>query len=281
MRQEEKRLIAERLRDYCEKMGSQNRAAKSLSGVSTATVSKMLSGDWDSIADDMWRSVAAQTGHDTSRWQIVKTQAYRRMEFLMQQAKSESLVLAVTGFAGCGKTEAIKCYAGATRNVIHLICSEYWNRQTFISKLLRALGRDMGGSVAEQMDTVIETLNAADAPLIILDEADKLRDQVLYFFITLYNALEGHCGIVMVATDYLRVRLERGVRLRRKGYEEIYSRIGRKFVQLQVVGDEDIAAVCKANGVTDAATIRRIIADSENDLRRVKRAVWATLKKGE
>ena len=280
MIKDEKQQIAARLKEYCEKMGSQNKAARSLNGISTATVSKMLTGQWDTISDELWRGVAAQIGHDTSAWQIVKTGAYRRMEFLMEQAKDESLVIAITGFAGCGKTEAIKSYAKGRQNVYHLMCSEYWNRPTFINKLLRALGKDVGGSVSEQMDCIVETLNSADAPLVILDEADKLRDQVLYFFIRLYNQLEGHCGIIMVATEYLKNRIERGVRLKKKGYEEIYSRIGRKFVQLQVINGEDIAAVCKANGVSDAKTIQDIIAGAECDLRRVKRAVWAAKKKG-
>jgi Cdc6-like AAA superfamily ATPase len=280
MVKEEKNRIAQRLKEYCDKMGSQNKAARSLNSTSTATVSKMLSGDWETISDDMWRAVGAQLGHDSSAWQIVKTNGYKRMAFLMQQAKEESLVIAITGLAGCGKTEAIKSYTKTTRGVYHLMCSEYWNRPTFINKLLRALGKDVGGSVSEQMDTIVETLNSADAPLIILDEADKLRDQVLYFFISLYNQLEGHCGIILVATEYLKHRIERGVRLKKKGYEEIYSRIGRKFVQLQVVNGEDIAAVCKANGVSDPATIQEIIAGAECDLRRVKRAVWAAKKKG-
>ena len=280
MQKDEKQQIAARLKEYCDKMGSQNKAARSLNGTSTATVSKMLSGQWDTISDELWRAVAAQIGHDTSAWQIVKTGAYKRMAFLMEQAKEESLVIAITGFAGCGKTEAIKSYAKGRQNVYHLMCSEYWNRPTFINKLLRALGKDVGGSVSDQMDAIVETLNSADAPLIILDEADKLRDQVLYFFISLYNQLEGHCGIIMVATEYLKNRIERGVRLKKKGYEEIYSRIGRKFVQLQVINGEDIAAVCKANGVNYPNTIQEKIAGSQCDQRRVKRAVWAAKKKG-
>lgn len=275
MTKDEKRLIAERLKTYCEQKGSQNKAAKSMTGVSTATVSKMLSGDWETISDDMWRAVAAQTGHDTTQWQIVKTGAFERMTFLLNEAKAHALTLAVTGFAGCGKTEAVKHYTASHRNVYHLLCSEYWNRRTFIQKLLKSLGADMAGNVSEQMDVIIDTLKRADAPLLVFDEADRLSDQVLYFFISLYNQLEGHCGIMLCATDYLQKRIERGLRFKKKGYEEIYSRIGRKFVQLQVINSEDMAAVCMANGVTDAEAISDIVNDSENDLRRVKRAVWA------
>lgn len=56
MIKDEKQQIAARLKEYCDKMGSQNKAARSLNGTSTATVSKMLSGDWETISDEMWRA---------------------------------------------------------------------------------------------------------------------------------------------------------------------------------------------------------------------------------
>lgn len=276
MRQEEKTMIAEQLRKYCKQKGSQNKAANSMNGVSSATVSQILNGSWDLISDEMWRGIAAQTGHDSRPWQIARTRAYDRMLFLLENAKAESLVLAVTGFAGSGKTEAIKRYASENRHVYHLCCSEYWNRRTFMSKLLQCMGVDFTGStVSDMMDDIIDTLKRVEKPLVVLDEADKLSDQVLYFFISLYNQLEDHCGIMLCATDYLEKRIKKGLRIRRKGYEEIYSRIGRKFIALQVVNSEDVAAVCIANGVTDDKAIRSIVDDCDNDLRRVKRAVWA------
>src|SRR5699024_722609 len=100
------------------------------------------------------------------------------------------------------------------------------------------------------------------------------------FFISLYNQLEGHCGIILCATNFLEKRIKKGLRTKRKGYEEIYSRMGRKFVELQVVNTEDIAAVCVVNGISDAKTINRIADDCECDLRRVKRAIWAIQKNG-
>ena len=281
MQKDERQQIAARLKDYCTQKGSQNKAANSLNGVSSATVSKVLSGDWDTISDDMWRTIASQVGHEAKGWQIAETRAYKRMAFLLNNAKTDSLVMAVTGDAGCGKTEAIKNYTAANRNVYHLCCSEYWNRRTFMGKLLQCMGIDYSGStVSDMMDDIIDNLKRKERPLIVLDEADKLTDQVFYFFISLYNQLEDHCGIILCATDYLEKRIKKGLRTKRKGYEEIYSRMGRKFVELQVINSEDIAAVCVANGVTDASSINRIIEDCECDLRRVKRAVWAIQKGG-
>jgi Cdc6-like AAA superfamily ATPase len=276
MQKEEKQKIAARLKDYCAQKGSQNKAANSMNGVSSATISKVLAGDWDTISDEMWRTIAAQTGHEAKQWRIVETRAYKRMTFLLDNARVDSLVLAVTGDAGCGKTEAIKSYTAAHRNVYHLCCSEYWNRFTFVKKLLQCMGVDFtSSSVSDMMDDIIENLKRKENPLVVLDEADKLSDQVLYFFISLYNQLEGYCGIILCATGFLSVRIKKGLRARRKGYEEIFSRMGRKFVELQVVNSEDIAAVCVANGVSDAKAINSIVNDCECDLRRVKRAVWS------
>ena len=281
MQKDEREQIAARLKEYCVQKGSQNKAANSLNGVSSATESKVLAGDWDTISDEMWRSIASQVGHEAKGWQIAETRAYKRMAFLLNNAKTDSLVMAVTGDAGCGKTEAIKNYTAATKNVYHLCCSEYWNRRTFMGKLLQCMGVDYTGStVSDMMDDIIDNLKRKERPLIVLDEADKLTDQVLYFFISLYNQLEDHCGIILCATNYLEKRIKKGLRTKRKGYEEIYSRMGRKFVELQVINSEDVAAVCVANGVTDTKSINRIIDDSDCDLRRVKRAVWA-MQKGE
>ena len=100
MKKDEKKQIAARLKEYCAQKGSQNKAANSMNGVSSATISKVLSGDWETISDEMWRTIAAQTGHETKGWQIAETRAYKRMTFLLDTAKNDSLVMAVTGDAG-------------------------------------------------------------------------------------------------------------------------------------------------------------------------------------
>ena len=276
MKMIEKEQIRAKLAEFCEIKGGQNKAANTLRGVSPATISQVLNNNWDLISEEMWRTIASQIGYDPRAWVVVETRGYKRMYGLLQDAQDNALVLAVTGDAGCGKSEAIKSYATANRNVYNLSCSEYWNRKRFTEELLRAMGVDSPGStVADMMDDIIHALKRRETPLVVLDEADKLSDQVLYFFISLYNKLEDHVGIILCATDYLEKRVKRGIRNNLKGYKEIYSRVGRKFIPIQVVNSEDVAAVCIANGVTDPGTINEIIDDCESDLRRVKRKVHA------
>lgn len=211
MKTTEKQAIAARLKEYCENKGSQNKAAATLKGVSPATLSQMLNGNWELITEEMWRNVAAQIGYDARQWIIVRTEGYNRMYELLADAQENALVLAVTGDAGCGKSQAIEYYARHHRDVFALSCSEYWNRKQFLTELLQAMGVEATGStVAEMMSEAILTLKRKATPIIVLDEADKLSDQVLYFFISLYNKLEDHCGIIICATDYLKKRITRG-----------------------------------------------------------------------
>lgn len=274
MQAKEKEQIRTALQAFCERKGSQNKAATALKGVSSATVSQVLNGNWDLITDEMWRNIASQIGYDRQTWNIVETRGYKRMTDLLGDAQANSLVLAVTGDAGSGKSEAVKRYEANHKNVYHLCCSEFWNRKHFMTELLRKMSVEHSGyTVAEMMEEIVSVLKKQDTPLIVLDEADKLSDQVLYFFISLYNALEDHCGIILCATQYLEKRIKRGIRQERKGYREIYSRFGKRFIPLQVVNADDIRMVCLANGIEDESDIESVINDSDNDLRRVKRRI--------
>lgn len=278
MTTKEKEQIASRLRRHIELKGSQKRAANSLEGVSSATVNKIVTGLWDGISDAMWRGVANQLMSDANEaeWAIAETKGCRMMRFVLQEVQEYALTAAVTGPAGCGKTEAIRRYALSTPNVYHIECAEYWRKKKFIGSLLKAVGSPMtGGSLEDMMEEAVREIARAEHPIVVLDEADKLSDAILYFFITLYNMLEGRCGFLLCATGYLEKRLNRGVALQRKGYEEIYSRLGRRVIRLDAPHDEDITAVCLANGITSPASIRRIVRECDCDLRMVRRAVWA------
>ncbi|MCO5230173.1 MAG: ATP-binding protein [Chitinophagales bacterium] len=273
----EKQQITEQLRQYLNRYdGSIERAANSLKGISKSYVRLIVDGNYEGISDEKLRTVAVQVGYRSQEWNLVSTRDYKRISLLLADAQMNAGVFAMTGNAGSGKTVAINQYASENAQVYVLQCNEYWNRKYFLKELLQAMGRDHAGlSVSEMMLKIVEELKRLSNPLIIMDEADKLTDKVLYFFITLYNQLEDHCGIVMAATDHLDKRLKSGLNYNKKGYQEIYSRIGRRCIELKGVGETDIMQVCMANGVDSKSLIKEIIKDSQGDLRRVKRKIHA------
>jgi DNA transposition AAA+ family ATPase len=279
MNNSEKRQVAEKLSDYCSRFGSRNRAAASLKGVSSATVTQVLNDNWEQIADSMWRNIASQIGYTRREWNGVETTNYRILHQLLTDAQNDAQVFAVVDAAGAGKSFACRRFAESGKNVYMLTCAEYWDKKRFLRKLLETMGKECSdSSIGEMMETAISELLKRELPLIILDEADKLEDHVLHLFITLYNRLEDRCGIVLCATNFLSKRIRRGVSLNKKGYNEIHSRLGRNCIQLNGVSAKDITSVCVANGVSDREKIREVIDDSEGDLRRVRRKIYALLK---
>lgn len=259
---------------FCNNYPSQAKAVDALKNVSEATVINIRKGKWDSITDQMWLNVGRQVGYTTKgNWQIIKTEYYNRLTEMLDDAKDYSNVLAICSPAGSGKTLTAEDYVRNNQNVYHIVCAEYMNRKVFLGRILDALGEDSSGSVSDMMDNIIRVLRKQEAPLIILDEADKLTDSVLYFFITLYNMLQNKCGLVMMATEYLAKRINDGRRKNKKGYNELFSRLGRKFISIKGVSFAEVTELCKANGLNNPETIHKIFNEFEGDLRRVERVV--------
>lgn len=276
MNNQRKQKIAEALRQYCDRKGGQNKAANTLKDVSSALISQILNNNWDKISDAKWRSIAAQIGVEKTEWIGVETTNYKILTEVIADAQANSQVYAVVEGAGGGKTFTLKDYERNNEEAYMVQCNEYWNRKAFMGELLTSMGRDYSGlTINEMMSEVVRLLKAAESPVLLLDEFDKVTDQVLYFFITIYNQLEDHCGIVICATDHLEKRIKRGLKLNKKGYNEIYSRIGRKFIELAGVTQQDIIQLCHVNGITDKSQIKDVWKECEGDLRRVKRKIHA------
>jgi hypothetical protein len=274
-----KQQIVNALTEYCERYGSQNRAAKSLDDVSTATISQMLNNNWDLIRDEMWRSVASQIGVKLKEWNAVPTSDHILFSSILKDAKEDSQVFIVVGKAGSGKTFTTDHFRSNNKNVFTIKCDSFWNKKKFITEILKEMGIEFRGlTESEMIDKFKYGVLKLQNPLLIFDEADKLSDAILYDFISIYNRIEDECGIVLCATQYLEMMLRNGLLHNKKGFEEIWSRGGKRCVHLNGVTAADIVLICEGNGVTDTKSIERVINESDSDIRRVKKMIYAIKK---
>ena len=276
----DKQLIANRLRLYVAKFASQNKAVASMKGTSAGTVSNILNGKWDNISEDMWRKVSDQVGlvnGSEKDWQVVETHAFHEITIALKDAQTFKNVTWVVGEAGCGKTTTARIFGEENREVYYILCSEDLHKGDFVMEIAHKMGiRTDGFTVRELWITIQNELIKMDAPLLVFDEADKLIESVFLYFISLYNKIEDKCGVVFLSTDYIKTRIDRGLRCKKRGYKEFYSRIGRKYFELDDTTPHDVYAICVANGLTDEKDINEVIAESnscEYDLRRVKKSI--------
>lgn len=278
----QKQEICEDLRVYVGRYPSQNKAVNSLKGVSAATVSSILNGKWDLISDDMWLRLQSQIRSNRG-WQLFSTVAHQSLMLYLMDSQKESNVVWITGPAGIGKSTAASMYAQSNKEVFLLTCSSDMTKSDFIGEMAGKIGiRTAGMTVRETLKAIIRELVKKDCPLLIFDEGDKLADSVLYYFVSLYNELEDKCGMVFLSTNYMEERMRRGVIRGRKGYDELESRICRRFVPLDLVTSSEVEGICRANGLNDDRAIKTVVAEAHgcgNDLRRVKKSIHKELRK--
>ena len=281
MEESEKKVIVANLKSYIERYPSQNKAAGSLEGISAGTLSSMINGNWSRISDAMWTKVSEQvkpTGSSSATgWTIVETGAFQEISYARQDAQEYKNVTWVVGEAGCGKTTTGRLYAESHKEAFYILCSEDMLKGEFVRTIARRLGiRSEGYTVRELWQAIIDSIIQMERPLIIFDEADKLPESVFQYFISMYNNLEDRCGVVFLSTDYIKRRISNGLRYGRKGYKEIFSRIGRKYFDLEPTSAQDVYAICTANGITSREEIDKIIKEGDGcdfDLRRIKKSV--------
>lgn len=269
MIQAQKQQVAEALTRYVNLFASQQDAADSLRDVNAAAISQVVNNHWDMVSNRTWQTIARQVGFYCGEWHTAETGAYMLLRILLADAQHFGMAYGMAIATGIGKTYPAMQYAKENAHTYYIACNELHNRRSFLTRLLQVAGITAKGSLAGMQQQLTAHLLTLDEPLLVFDDAHKLKDRVLHFIVSLANTLAGKCGMVIMGNDELRVRMMEGVRQGKEGYEQVYDSIGRRFVTLGQPGPQDVALVCRANGVTDEAVIAHIKDTCNNNLHQV------------
>lgn len=229
------------------------------------------------------KRIASTLGYQEDGWQVVTTiQNYRKIEFVYRSCKQQALWMAISNKAGSGKTQTLEhLFNQDLTGSVVFIQAEEWNSRQFLVELAeRTCGVPKRGytDIPTLLKMIAEYFNgmAGDHPVLIIDEADKLKPAAFRKLIPLYNRTEHRLGCVLAGTENLHKEIARGVRNNTKGYDEIDSRLGRSYIELPGATEQDVKEICTANGLDDA-TADRIW----NEVDKIKRYVKVTNKRGE
>lgn len=266
----QKQQIANELIAMSKKL-SQNKVAIK-AGVSPATISQMINNNWDLIKVERWRSVQTALKIEMN-WNHAETSNFKLIQQLLAAAQDRSLSVAISYREGHSKSHSFKAYERMHENVIYVECKNYWTKKTFVQALLRASGLKSDGTVGELIENFIDLLQTLHKPIVIIDQADKLKDPQLDLFMDFYNDLEGQCAFMLSGVPAFEKQILKGVQRDKIGYREMFSRIGRKFIALNKTSLQDVQAVCNMNGCTDEDFQHEVFNQCEGDMRRVRRMI--------
>jgi len=266
MTHEQKRQVREALVRYMDNFDSQASAAASLEDISSSTISQIKNHNWELLSDRLWHHVARQVGFYCGDWYAADTSTYLLLRILFGDAQRYSMSYGIAIGHGMGKTFAASRYAHENDNVIYIAGNEQHNRKSFLQTLLAAAGENAESSAHAMLKQVITLIKDKEQPILIVDDAQKLKDRVLLLVVLLANSMADRAGIIIMGNDQLRARIIEGVRLKKTGFDEIYKTINRRFITLNCLSEGDVAAVCRANGLHDTDVISYINEACNNNL---------------
>jgi len=266
MTHEQKKQVREALIRYIGSYQSQAEAIATLDVVSPSTIAQIKDHNWELLSDRIWYNVARQVGFYCGTWQAADTSAHLLLRILFNDAQHYGMAYGIAIGHGMGKTFTAAKYARENSNVIYLTGSDSYNRKSFLKALLCTAGQDADGTAPAMLAQLVALIKEKEQPLLVIDDAHKLKDRVLLLLVLLANSVAGTAGIIMMGDASLRMRIVEGMRMQRPGFDEIYKTIGRRFITLNYLSTGDVPAVCRANGIHDEDTINYITDMSNNCL---------------
>lgn len=242
------------------KLGSYSAVARKCN-INPGALSSILSGKYGADEAQMLQKIAKELKYHESTWKIVRSiNNYKKIEQVYNDAKSDSMWFAVSNKAGSGKTQTMEDLFNrdTTGSVVFIQAEEWSGRQFLVKLILQTLGESAIQSkgylsVAKLTDIVANYFNdmSLDRPVLLIDEADKLRPTALRTLIPIYNRTENCLGVILSGTENLEKEIGTGVRLHKKGFDELESRFGRTYIHLRGASEKEVFEICAANGISD------------------------------
>jgi hypothetical protein len=225
--------------------------------VSNAALTSLVKGTYKADGDDMIIAIGHKLGwkvdNDTDGWVHVETTDYRTVHQVFKDARKNKFFVGFSDVGGIGKSANLEYIAKQYEptGVFYMVCKE-WNLRELLEKWAQCLGINLeAGSLSYQHETITNHLLslANRSPVMIFDEIDKLKPAAKRIIIPTYNDINGRAAFIASGGPSFEAEIKRGVKLKRLGYDEIDSRLARRYIKLMGATKGDTKKMAEANGI--------------------------------
>lgn len=223
---------------------SQNRAAKEM-GYSGSVLSQYLAGTYagDSVAVEaaITKWIARKMESASKKHvPIIETTALKQVGRALQLTHDEADIALIVGDAGSGKTTSATAYASDNSRTCILLKCYGMSRRVLTAEIAKRLNLETHRVNFDRLvSNVAEALRDSNT-LVILDEADSLRDDALEFCRRLVNDL-GESGLVLIGLPTLAYRIQN----LKNDHRQLESRIG-VFLSLKGLEKKDATKIAES-----------------------------------
>lgn len=240
------------------KEGSANALANKI-GINIGALSTIMRGKYGANEQKMLSKIATALNYKERDWNTVRTVTnYNIISKVFNDAQIESMWMAISNKAGSGKTETLEdLYNMDATGAVIFVQAEEWTGRQFLMKLVeKTCGIKKPGyhSLSDLIHLFTNYIlqKGNENPVLIIDEADKLKPSAVRALIPIYNHTEHRLGVILSGTENFQKEMKAGVRANKKGFDELDSRLGRTYISLPGMSEKDVKAICMANGIKSA-----------------------------
>lgn len=294
---EQRREISNKVNEYIDKVGMADRSkgetgVKKLcasTGITHTYLLPILRGETEykakdkllPIPDRIYERVCADCGItlDTAEctWAHVQTTQFIDVVTELVESKRTSCTRVIIGESGCGKSYSIDKFKSMFPvNTFVVKCFRRDSLNDLIRKIEEAMKLKEGsGSCSSRIDAIKVELfrknkgssGVADHyPILIFDESEALTSHSFGMLKALYDALDWHCGIVLIGTNDLLETMDRGKKAQKPGMPQFMRRFKAGIRRLDNVSDQYSVFFRELNIPKDLQRIMLDICDNFGEL---------------
>ena len=184
------------------------------------------------IADKYFQKIADFIGLSLQKtyWEIKPTQQLTAALATLSDAKDFGTTNIIIGETGCGKTHSLDLFLRKNPTDTFIITvGSTDNLADLIDKVIDQLKITTGKTKSKKLRDIARKLSSlkedGHSPQLIFDEAEYMKQPALCSIKELYDALNKHCGIVLVGTDQLLNNIDSLRKKNKPGIPQFYRRI--------------------------------------------------------
>lgn len=234
------------LRTLMDSKGYQQKQVAQLLGVSVATVSLYLKGEYNGNVADIDRKVDELIERDKAKVveakynaAFVPTLAARRGMEVMAFAHVEGEINVIYGSAGLGKTQMLKEYARRNSSAVLIEVDPSCTPKVLLRKIAETVGANARGVNNELLDSIVSKLKGSER-LLMIDEAELLSTRSLEFIRRIHD-LTG-VGVVLAGMPRLLINLKG----KNNELAQLYSRVGFACDLGNALSEEDLGLLAES-----------------------------------
>lgn len=190
--------------------------------------------------------------HDTANFQLCMD--------TFSEARDSKMPYAIDGETGEGKSYTAEQYMQQHPKNTYLVrCDGDLTAKSFFMELAYSLGMKPSGAIFDIRKNVIQKLKNETDALLIIDEAENLKDRAWESMKRVMDDLKGYCGIAFIGANNFEQQLQKKADRMKGCFPQVLRRIREGgIVCLVPFILDDCADICKEYGITSKAHVKAL-----------------------